>query len=89
MGLADDFLTLPNGLKLLIGFVIILGASIEFPIINVSVGQVLFAPFTIALNFLGLYFTWELFVILYGLILVAYYVHWVLKFLPSNSSSRR
>jgi len=84
MGLADDFFALPFGLKLLVGFVILLGASIEIPFLNFSAGQAIFAPFTLALSFLGIYFTFELFTVVYGLILVAYGVIWFLKFIPSR-----
>lgn len=94
MGIADDFLALPFGLKLLLGFVLLLGGSVKFipfvdlnpvsetfgQIIFYGLGQVIFAPFTYALSFLGLSFTFELFVILYGLILVSYWVIWILQF---------
>lgn len=96
MGLADDFLTLPTGLKLLIGFVIVLGASIEIiPIIDLiptsstfleltflSVGDFIFIPFEFAFGFLGVSFTWDLFVVLYGLGLVLMFVIWILKVIP-------
>ena len=92
MGLADDFLQLPNGLKLLVGFVILLGASIKFPIIDLSIGQIIFSPFTFAFGFLGISFTWELFVVLYGLGLVLMFALWILPILiaivPSNRSKR-
>ena len=84
MGLADDFLALPTGLKLLVGFVIVLGASIKFPIINISVGQIVFAPFTFAIGFLGVSFTWDLFVVLYGLGLVLMFVIWIIRVIPAK-----
>lgn len=84
MGLADDFLQLPTGLKLLVGFAIIMGFSFKFPIIDLSIGQALFSPFTFALSFFEISFTWELFVVLYGLGLVLMFVIWILQILSAK-----
>ncbi len=96
MGLADDILALPTGLKLLVGFVLVLGASIKFipfidldltsetfgELIFIGVGQIIFTPITFAIGFLGISFTWELFVVFYGLILVLIFVIWIIKVIP-------
>lgn len=84
MGILDDFLQLPNGLKLLLGFALILGASIDIPFIGFSIGQVIFFPFTAMFSFFGIIVTWEGFVVLYGVILLLYFAHWVMNFLPNK-----
>lgn len=98
MGLADDFLQLPTGIKLIVGFVIALGGSIKFipfidlnplsdtfgEIIFLGLGQIIFIPITLAFGFLQISFTWELFVIIYGLLLVLMFIIWILKVIPSK-----
>ncbi len=96
MGLADDILQLPTGLKLLVGFALISGASIDFipfldleigsetfgEIILLGIGDILFKPFELAIGFFGIAFNWDLFVILYGLIMVLMFVIWIIKVVP-------
>ncbi len=76
MGFADDILKIPDWLKILLGFGILLGATIELPLINIPVGAILFAPFTLVLSFLGINISFELFVILFGVILLLLFARW-------------
>ncbi len=82
MGLADDFIAMPTGFKFLLVFAILLGAgALSVPLIGVSIGALLFTPFFLAFDFFGVFVTFELFVILFGIILVILFQIWVLQIL--------
>lgn len=89
MGLVDDFIALPLGIKLLAGFVLLLGGAIPIPIIEISLGDTIFFFLNIVLSFFEITVSYTWLIILYGAILLAYAVGWVLNFSGINFSFKR
>lgn len=78
MGLVDDFLLLPNWLKYVVFIAILLGTTIQIPIVGISIGSAVFAPFfNFVFSGLGIGISYKEFVIL---VLVIFGAMFVLSF---------
>ena len=79
---ASDFIKLPTGFKYLIVFAILLGAgALTIPVIAINIGEILFIPVTLSLEFFGIFARFEMFVILFGILLIIIFQIWVLQIL--------
>ncbi len=82
MGLADDFIQLPTGFKYGIVFAILLGAgALSIPLIGITIGTILFTPIFLMFDFFNIIISFELFVILFGIILIIIFQIWLLAIL--------
>lgn len=89
MGLLDDFLALPIGLKLLAGFAISTGMTFNIQLfetaipkvflIDISIGNALFIPINFLLGFFELQVDHGHFNILYGMVLLLFGIFWITK----------
>ncbi len=66
----SDFAQLPRPFKYAFAFLLLMGGAVKIQIINLSIGDIFFAPFSFLFAQFGIHITYELFAILVGLFIV-------------------
>ena len=64
----SDFVKIPEQAKYIIMIALVMGATITIPVLNISIGDILFSPFSFALSFMGIPVSFKEFAILIMLI---------------------
>ena len=62
----SDFIKIPDSFKYVIATALILGTTvITIPILGITIGEIYFSPVSFALNSIGIFINFQLFVILF------------------------
>lgn len=75
MGLVDDFIVLPNSLKILAFLALLTGTTIKIPLIGFSIGDIISPFFRLVFGAFGIAFDFKQFVIICFIIALIMFIH--------------